>query len=55
MGDDSLVAPTWGGGGMSWTYNDNNPENIWADNTNSFKANSTTARCGAKGGWILFY
>lgn len=55
MGDDQLVIPAWGGGGMSWTYNDNNPENIWADNENSFKANSTTARCGAKGGWILFY
>ena len=55
MGDGSLVIPAWGGGGMSWTYNDNNPENIWADNENSFKANSTTARCGAKGGWILFY
>lgn len=55
MGDDSLVFPTWGGGGMSWTYNDNNPEHIWATNADSFKADSTTARCGAKGGWILFY
>ena len=55
MGDDSLVIPRWGGGGMSWTYNDNNPEHIWATNANSFKAGSTDARCGAKGGWILFY
>ena len=55
MGEDSLVIPGWGGGGMSWTYNDNNPEHIWATNANSFKAGSTDARCGAKGGWILFY
>lgn len=55
MGDDSLVIPGWGGGGMSWTYNDNNPEHIWATNANIFKAGSTDARCGAKGGWILFY
>ena len=55
MSDGSLVIPKWGGGGMSWTYNDNNPEHIWATNANSFKANSTTARCGADGGWILFY
>ena len=55
MGDDSLVIPKWGGGGMSWTYNDNNPEHIWATNANIFKAGSTDARCGAKGGWILFY
>ena len=55
MGDDSLEIPKWGGGGMSWTYNDNNPEHIWATNANSFKAGSTDARCGAKGGWILFY
>ena len=55
MGADSLVTPTWGGGGMSWTYNDNNPEHIWATNADSFKANSTKARCGADGGWILFY
>ena len=55
MGNDSLVTPAWGGGGMSWTYNDNDPEHIWATNANIFKANSTDARCGAKGGWILFY
>ena len=55
MGEDSLVIPGWGGGGMSWTYNDNDPEHIWATNANSFKAGSTDARCGAKGGWILFY
>lgn len=55
MGDESLVIPEWGGGGMSWTYNDNDPEHIWATNANIFKANSTDARCGAKGGWILFY
>ena len=55
MSDGSLEIPKWGGGGMSWTYNDNNPEHIWATNANSFKAGSTDARCGAKGGWILFY
>ena len=55
MVDGSLEIPKWGGGGMSWTYNDNNPEHIWATNANSFKAGSTDARCGAKGGWILFY
>lgn len=55
IGDESLVIPEWGGGGMSWTYNDNNPEHIWATNANIFKAGSTDARCGAKGGWILFY
>ena len=55
IGDESLVIPEWGGGGMSWTYNDNDPEHIWATNANIFKAGSTDARCGANGGWILFY
>ena len=54
-GNVSLFLPDWGGGGMCWTFNDNDPENIWADNANSFKPSSTTARCGAGGGWILFY
>lgn len=53
--DGALVVPTLGGGGMCWTFNDSNPENIWADNANSFKPSSTTARCGARGGWVLFY
>ena len=58
--DGALIPPTWGGGGMCWTYNGNEwhgdeCEHIWANNANKFKEKSTQARCGAKGGWILFY
>ena len=47
----SIVAPGFGGGGMSWTYQGESPENIWS----AIDMESAKARRGADGGWILFY
>ena len=47
----AIQAPTYGGGGMCWTHNDAKIENIWDDTSDKAKS----ARCGAAGGWILFY
>lgn len=60
MGNNLVVIPEWGGGGMCWTYNDNKVdgkwcESIWADTADTYIKDSSKARCGAKGGWILFY
>ena len=46
-----IYAPTYGGGGMCWTHRGANIENIWDDTSDKAKK----ARCGADGGWILFY
>lgn len=60
MDNNSVVIPEWGGGGMCWTYNDNKVsyewcESIWANTADAYIKDSSKARCGAKGGWILFY
>ena len=60
MGNNSVVVPEWGGGGMCWTYNDNKVddawcESIWDTTADTYIKDSSKARCGAKGGWILFY
>ena len=60
IGSSSLFIPEWGGGGMCWTYDDNKVndawcESIWADTADAYIKDSSKARCGAKGGWILFY
>ena len=47
----AIQAPTYGGGGMCWTHNDDQIEDVWAS-TNIADKN---ARCGAQGYWILFY
>ena len=60
IGSNSLFIPEWGGGGMCWTYDDHKEddkwcESIWADTADAYIKDSSKARCGAKGGWILFY
>ena len=60
IGSSSFFIPEWGGGGMCWTYDDNKVndawcESIWADTADAYIKDSSKARCGAKGGWILFY
>ena len=60
VGGSSLFIPEWGGGGMCWTYDDHKEngkwcESIWADNADDYMSDSSKARCGATGGWILFY
>ena len=47
----TITTPTYGGGGMSWTHNDAQIEDVWA----STKIADKNARCGARGYWILFY
>ena len=46
-----IITPTYGGGGMSWTHNDAQIEDVWAAQTDFTKS----TRCGARGYWILFY
>lgn len=61
IGNSSFFIPKWGGGGMCWTYDDHKDESgnwcesIWADTADAYIKDSSKARCGAKGGWILFY
>lgn len=60
IGSSSFFIPEWGGGGMCWTYDDHKEddkwcESIWADTADTYIKDSSKARCGAKGGWILFY
>ena len=60
IGNSSFFIPEWGGGGMCWTYDDHKEngkwcESIWADNADDYISDSSDARCGATGGWILFY
>ena len=47
----TITTPTYGGGGMSWTHNDAQIEDVWAVQTDFTKL----TRCGARGYWILFY
>lgn len=60
IGNSSFFTPIWGGGGMCWTYDDHKEngkwcESIWANNADDYISGSSDARCGANGGWILFY